>query len=180
MDSRVLKIIDAYYGSDPDLREILVRHSSSVRDMSLDIARRHPEFGADMELLENGAMLHDIGIVFCDAPGIGCHGTHRYIMHGRLGAELLRHEGMEQYARIAERHTGTGLTAEMIERQHLPLPPRDFTPETIEEQIICYADKFYSKTRLGRAKTYDEVVKSLSKFGEESVQKFERWHKIFG
>ncbi|MBQ9440452.1 MAG: HDIG domain-containing protein [Paludibacteraceae bacterium] len=175
----VSHIIDSYYPEKTELRDILLRHSSSVRDMSLSIARRHPELNADMDILENGSMLHDIGIVFCDAPGIGCHGTHRYIMHGRLGAELLRNEGMEEYARIAERHTGTGLTAEMIEKQHLPLPVRDFTPETIEEQIICYADKFFSKSRLDSAKSYEEARKSISKFGDDCVAKFDEWHKKF-
>lgn len=179
MTSLAERIIDSYYGTNPALREILVRHSASVRDMAIEVARRHPEFGADEELLDNGAMLHDIGIVFCDAPGIGCTGTHRYIMHGRLGAEVLREEGYPQYARIAERHTGTGLTAKQIETQHLPLPNHDFTPETIEEKIICYADKFFSKTRLDHRKTTEEVTSSLKKFGQESVDKFLEWNAMF-
>jgi uncharacterized protein len=52
-------------------------------------------------------------------------------------------------------------------------------PETWEEKIICYADKFFSKTKLDREKTYEEARQSLLKFGEEGVKKFEEWHKRF-
>jgi len=179
MNDFVQRIINSYYDDNPELKEILIRHSTSVRDMALSVAAHHPELHADTEILDNGSMLHDIGIVFCDAPGIGCHGTHRYILHGRLGAELLREEGYETYARIAERHTGTGITMQMIEQQHLPLPKKDFSPETIEEKIICYSDKFFSKTNLQHTKTADEVRKSLAKFGEESVHRFDIWHEMF-
>ena len=91
-------------------------------------------------------MLHDIGIIYCDAPKIYCNGTHKYIEHGYLGAELLRREGFPKHALVAERHTGTGITIEQIEREELPIPERDYCPQSLEEKIICYADKFYSKS----------------------------------
>lgn len=124
-------------------------------------------------------MLHDIGIVLADAPGIECYGTEPYIRHGLLGAEILRAEGLEAHARVAERHTGTGLTVEQITRQQLPLPARDFSPETLEEQVICYADKFYSKSHLEREKTPEQVLRSLEKFGDEGVERFRRWMEMF-
>ena len=125
-------------------------------------------------------MLHDIGILRCAAPGIECHGTEPYICHGLLGGEILRAEGLPRHARVAERHTGAGLTAEAIRRQHLPLPELDLLPETLEEQVICYADKFYSKSRLDQEKTPEQVLRSLAKFGEESVETFRRWQERFG
>ena len=53
-------------------------------------------------------------------------------------------------------------------------------PETLEEQVICYADKFYSKSRLDQEKTPEQVLRSLAKVGEESVETFRRWQERFG
>ncbi len=124
-------------------------------------------------------MLHDIGIFLTDAPGIHCHGTQPYICHGQLGGTLLRQEHLPRHARVAERHTGTGLTAEDIRRQGLPLPPQDFVPETLEEEIICYADKFYSKSRPEQEKSPEQALRSIAKFGPDGEQKFRQWMKIF-
>ncbi len=172
-------IIDKYYTEDDDLRHILLVHSRAVADMALRIADRHPELDIDRQFVEEAAMLHDIGIFRCDAPGICCHGTEPYICHGRIGAELLREEGYPQHARVCERHTGAGLTLEDIVTQQLPLPRQSFLPETIEEQLICYADKFFSKTRLDREKTFEQAIGSLMKFGEAGVERFRQWHQIF-
>lgn len=172
-------IIDKYYTEDDDLRHILLVHSRAVADMALRIADRHPELNIDRQFVEEAAMLHDIGIFRCDAPGICCHGTEPYICHGRIGAELLRNEGYPQHARVCERHTGAGLTLEDIVTQQLPLPHQSFLPETIEEQLICYADKFFSKTRLDREKTFEQAIGSLMKFGEAVVERFRQWHQIF-
>ena len=125
-------------------------------------------------------MLHDIGIFKCDAAGILCFGTEPYICHGRIGAELLRSEGFPRHARVCERHTGAGITKAQIIAQNLPLPQQDFLPETMEEKVICYADKFFSKTHLDREKTIEQAEMSLSKFGEEGVLRFREWEKCFG
>ncbi|MCR5179800.1 MAG: HDIG domain-containing protein [Bacteroidaceae bacterium] len=172
-------LIDKYYSDNAPLRHILLTHSQSVAAMALDIVHRHPELGADETFVGEAAMLHDIGIFRTDAPGIQCFGTEPYICHGLLGAELLRAEGYPRHARVAERHTGTGLTVETIQRQQLPLPLQDFSPETIEEQIICYADKFFSKSHLERVRTPEQVLHSLQKFGEEGVRRVETWIQRF-
>lgn len=172
---KVLDLIHKYYGNYPNLEEILVRHSTFVALKSLEIAHVHPEFHLDRHFLFEAAMLHDIGIIYVYAPGIYCYGTKPYICHGILGAELLRNEGLPAYARVAERHTGTGLTKEEILRQSLPLPPRDFVPETLEEKIICYADKFYSKSNLEEEKTPEQAIRSLQKFGQSCVDTFRSW-----
>lgn len=173
------KIIDKYYPEDNALKHILITHSQSVTRRALQIVSSHPELGMDAQFVEEAAMLHDIGIVFCDAPGIQCFGKEPYICHGRLGAEILRAEGYPKHARVCERHTGAGLTKAEILQQHLPLPAEDFLPETLEEQVICYADKFYSKTHLDREKTKQEAEKSLSKFGADGVERFKKWEKMF-
>ena len=176
-----LSIIHKYYPEDNELRRLLLRHSRQVADRALKIADSHPEWNVDREFLEAAAMLHDIGIVRCDAPGIHCYGTEPYIRHGMMGAEMLRHcSTFEAFARVCERHTGAGITREEIKRQGLPLPlDRDFMPETLEEQIICYADKFYSKSSPDREKNIEQAANSLRKFGEEGVTRFMEWATRF-
>ncbi len=174
------EIINKYYSDNLPLRQILVRHSNSVAERALAVARKHPELAADEEFLYEAAMLHDIGIYRCDAPGIECHGNEPYIRHGLLGAQMLRAEGLTRHARVAERHTGTGLTAEVIIRQGLPLPVADYSPETIEEQIICYADKFFSKSHLERVRTDEQVLESLRRFGDEGLIRMRQWMNRFG
>ena len=172
-------IIDKYYADDNQLRHILLTHSRAVADFALRVADRHPELHIVRQFVEEAAMLHDIGIFRCDAPGICCHGTEPYICHGRIGALLLREEGYPRHARVCERHTGAGLTLDDIVTQQLPLPHQSFLPETIEERLICYADKFFSKTRLDREKTFEQAVGSLMKFGAAGVDRFRQWHQIF-
>ena len=175
----VQQIIDRYYDEDAALRRILVVHSRSVARKALQIADRHPELHLDRQFLEEAAMLHDIGICQTDAPGILCHGTHPYICHGILGAAMLREEGYERHARVCERHTGAGLSLDDIVNQELPLPHQSLLPETLEEQVICYADKFFSKTRLEQEKTIQQAERSLAKFGEEGVNRFRLWAELF-
>lgn len=177
MDYQV--IINKYYPEDNELRHILLVHSRAVADKALAIADRHPELSLDRQFIEEAAMLHDIGIVRCNAPGIQCFGTEPYICHGRIGAEMLRAEGFPRHARVCERHTGAGITRSQIIAQKLPLPQQDFLPETMEEKVICYADKFFSKSHLDEEKTIEQAIASLSKFGEEGVARFREWVKMF-
>ena len=172
-------VIERYYPQDNALRRLLLQHCRQVAQRALQIAWAHPELHADLRFLEEGAMLHDIGVFRCHAPSIHCEGTEPYLRHGLIGGQLLREAGLPNHARVCERHTGTGLTAEEIREQHLPLPPADYVPETIEEQIICYADMFYSKSNPDRVATVDEVIASLRKFGSKGVDKFKTWAEKF-
>ena len=173
-------IIDKYYPSENELRRILLVHSRQVADRCLKIAKTHPELRLDSEFLEEAAMLHDIGIFRCNAPSIQCFGTEPYICHGVIGGQILRGEGWERHAQVCERHTGTGLSREQILRQQLPLSPDGhYEPEALEEQVVCYADKFYSKTHPDRERTVVEAAQSLEKFGEAGVIRFLEWAKKF-
>ena len=172
-------LIDKYYPEDNELRHILINHSQSVARKALQIVSSHPELHLDAQFVEEAAMLHDLGIFRTDAPGIQCFGSEPYICHGRLGAEILRKEGYERHARVCERHTGAGITCEEIIKQGLPLPHQDFLPETLEEKVICYADKFFSKTHLDQEKSIEKAEKSLAKFGEDGVMRFREWERMF-
>ncbi len=172
-------IIQKYYNGNPELLNILLRHSKAVADKALAIAEAHPELHLDRQFIMEAAMVHDIGIVQTDAPDIQCFGTEPYIRHGVLGAEIMRAEGYPRHARVCERHTGAGLSLKEIEEQHLPLQHEDLLPETLEEKVICYADKFFSKTRLDREKTLEQAERSVAKHGEEGLQRFREMEEIF-
>ncbi|MDR1330812.1 MAG: HDIG domain-containing protein [Tannerella sp.] len=172
-------IIEKYYDTRSEACHILLQHSRSVTIKALSIAKVHPEKNWDMQFIAEAAMLHDIGMIFCNAPDIDCHGTHEYICHGYLGADLLRKEGYPKHALVCERHTGTGISLEMIEKNNLPLPHRDFMPVSDEEQLICFADKFFSKTKLDKEKSIGKILESLSKYGVDTVIRFNNWRKLF-
>lgn len=174
-----LALINKYYAENTPLEEILLVHSRQVADRCLEIAAKHPEMKLDTTFLEEAAMIHDIGIFMTDADKIFCFGEAPYLCHGYLGAQLMRKEGYERHARVCERHTGTGLTKEIIIERNLPLPHQDFQPETLEEKLICYADKYYSKTHLKKEKSFEQVVNSLQKHGEQVVATFKQWKELF-
>jgi len=174
-----VEIIKKYYQEGTELYEMLLDHSFSVADKSLCIAQIHPEMGLDSAFIYEAAMLHDIGIFKTNSADIHCYGELPYICHGYLGSEILNEEGYPRHALVCERHTGAGLTLENIIKNNLPVPKRDMVPESMEEQLICFADKFYSKTRPQKEKSIDKIRKNLSKHGEDSVRKFDNWCKLF-
>lgn len=175
------ELIDKYYPEGSRLRDIYLAHCRSVADLALEI-NTTKGLGLDPATIEEAAMLHDIGIFRCDAPGIECHGTEPYIRHGVIGADLLREEGMsEESARVAGRHTGAGLTHEDIISQNLPLDPDgNYMPETTLERLVCYADKFYSKSGDMRRKPLDKVIRSMERLSASTLDRFMALHRAFG
>jgi len=173
------KIIEKYYPKDTDIYFILKIHSEQVCEKALQIADKHPDLKLDKQFLFEASMLHDIGIFMCDAPRIHCRGTHQYIEHGYLGAKILRAEGLPQHALVCERHTGTGLTKDTILKNKLNIPAQDYFPQSLEEQVICYADKFFSKTKLAEPHSLDQIRKGLAKYGTYQVAMFDTWNARF-
>lgn len=172
-------IIDKYYPVGTQCRGIFLQHSRQVADKALDIAQRC-NLNLSLDEVEAAAMLHDIGIFLTNAPDIDCHGTEHYIRHGILGAELLRKEGVDEgIARVAERHTGAGLTIDDIDRQQLPLPRKDYRPETMLEKLICYADKFFSKSGTMQEKSLDKVRASMARHSADNLTRFNELHDLF-
>jgi uncharacterized protein len=178
----IIGIIGKYYKPGTLAHSIYVPHCKAVTDLALKISRAHPELGADEEILEYSGMLHDIGIFMTDAPEIGCFGELPYLHHGHTGRELLENEGLPLIAPVCERHIGVGITMEEIIIKNLPLPHREMMPVTIEEKIICYADKFFSKSskNLFEPKPFEKVKRSISKYGPEKWSIFEGMMALFG
>lgn len=112
----------------------VIEHVKAVRRYALELAAKKE---CDRELVEIGALLHDIG-------RSRTHG----IDHAVVGARILRDEGVdERVVKIVERHVGAGISRE--EAGTLGLPPADYLPRTIEEKIVCQADNLIgSKDRI--------------------------------
>ena len=174
-----LNIIKKHYRPDTELYHILMKHSEQVMNKALEVSLHHPELAINNEFITEAAMLHDLGIFLCNAPRIHCFGSHQYIEHGYLGADLLRKEGLHDHALVCERHTGTGISLEQIISKQLPLPLREMRPVTLEEQVICYADKFFSKTDLHSELTIDRIRTMLGHHHPENIDIFDNWHKRF-
>lgn len=172
-------IIEKYYTKGSKLYHVYMSHVTDVTNKALQIAQKHPELAIDTQFLEEAGMLHDIGIFLTRAPHIHCKGEHPYIRHGYLGRELLTTEGYPKHGLVCERHTGTGLSLETIIKRKLPIPLRDMRPQSMEEKIICFADKFFSKSKLGREKSIKKIRKNLGKHGKHQTEQFDEWCEMF-
>ncbi|MFH0893565.1 MAG: HD domain-containing protein [Bacteroidota bacterium] len=169
-----IQLLKKYVGEKNETRFLLMVHSAIVASCALSIARKNPGLHADKDFLYEAAMLHDIGIIYVNAPDIGCYGKHPYIMHGILGAEIMIKEGFPKHARVCETHVGAGITADEIRKSGLPLPEKDYLPVSIEEKIICVADKFYSKSpdKICHVRSIAEAEKMISHYGNEGLHRF--------
>ena len=171
--------------ADRRCMEIIQIHSQCVLQKAISIAKFSKYADAiDYTFLHEAVMLHDYGIIGVDAPSIFCFGTHPYLAHGYIGAQYLRQIDPIKYARharVCERHIGSGLTAEEIIQNNMPLPHKDFLPETFEEKLITYADCFFSKNpeRLRDEKPWEKILASMEKFGEGPVQRLVLLHQMW-
>jgi len=177
-----LIIIGKYYRPDSSAYRLLILHSRMVAEKAVAIAERVKRLGPDPDFIREAAMLHDIGIFLTNEPEMGCYGDKEYICHGYLGREIMEKEGFPEHALVCERHVGVGLALQEIKEKNLPVPRRDMVPETIEEQIICFADKFFSKDRdfLLREKSLSVIRAGIARYGRDKLERFNEWVRMFG
>ena len=119
--------IHVKYGTAPHI----VRHCQSVAMAAKIVADgiRLRGRAVDVRAVIAGALLHDVG-----------RSKTQTIRHGVEGAEILEKEGVDrEVVEIVRRHVGAGISAE--EAKRLGLPDLDYIPRTIEERIVCFADK---------------------------------------
>ena len=183
-----LRILRELNPEDSPMRRLLEKHSRQVADLAAEILAHAPAELRDIlppAEVEAAALLHDVGIGRCHAPSIRCFGEADYIAHGIIGGAMLREYAakndldLESFARVCERHTGSGLTREEILAAHMPLPPVDLLPESPLEKLICLADKFYSKSGSMERKPLEKVRRSFAKFGPAPLARFEELLRFF-
>jgi uncharacterized protein len=178
-----IDILEKYYDRNSKAFEILVAHGNQVAQKALKAAEKVSHLEPDLDFIEMAAMLHDVGIFLTDTPQLGCNGTDPYIRHGVLGYDILTKIGWSQLALVCERHVGVGISVDDVHRFNLPLPAREMVPVSIEEQILCYADKFFSKSGNGsletQEKSIDQIIHSLQKYGPDKANRFRKWVEMF-
>ncbi|MHA1270247.1 MAG: TIGR00295 family protein [Candidatus Helarchaeota archaeon] len=131
----------------------IIRHVKAVCKKAVEIASKIKNNGhnVDLNLVEIGALLHDIG-----------RSISNKIEHAIEGAKIIEKLGYsKKLSRIAETHLLGGINAE--DAKILGLPSRSFLPNTLEEKIVCYADK---------------LIKGSSEVSIE--ERFKIWKKRFG
>jgi len=182
MHSKAENILRKYYSGHEEAYSYLHTHSLFVARLALKVAEHNPLISVDSKQLALAAMLHDIGIIMTDAPGIGCFGKYPYLAHGYLGREILEKEGLFELAPVCERHVGVGITLQDIQENNLPLPAREMVPVSHIERIVCYADKFYSKKPkyLTQPKPIEKILNSLLKHGPAKPAIFQEMMDTFG
>ena len=109
----------------------VIEHCKTVSKFSVKIARvfQKKGFNIDIQLVEVSGLLHDIGR----------SKTHS-VDHGVIGGEIASSLDLpNSVVRIITRHVGGGVPKE--EATQLGWPTKDYLPQTLEEKIVCYADK---------------------------------------
>lgn len=170
-----------FYDSKSQLYKDLLLHSKMVAIKAVELALFLPKDSIDVEFVEKAAMIHDIGIIKTNAPKIGCLGDAPYICHGVLGREMMESLGYNKLSLVCERHIGTGITINEIINNNWPLPLRDMQPISIEEQLVCFADKFFSKVpgKLVDEKNIEDIKSLMLSYGNEQFLKFNKWNDFF-
>jgi len=163
-EEKAIELLKKYSKDEQTFDEIL-KHTQAVKKIAVEFAEKIP--GADIEFIKTASILHDIGCTV-HPPG------PEKIKHGIAGAEILRKENLPEHALVAERHIGAGLTKKDIEEQNLPLPHKDYVPETKEEKIITDADNYIFGNKLGTDK---QVYEKFKKVSEECAQRVLALHK---
>jgi len=133
-------------------RDNVIRHVEAVSALAVEIAEACKEKGydVDLELVEVGALLHDIG-------RSKTHSVH----HAVIGAEIARSLGLpEAVISIIKRHVGGGIT--IREAKKLGWPKDIYVPLALEEKIVSYADKLIEGSRrVPIEKTIEQLAEEL-------------------
>ena len=147
----------------------VIEHSIAVCKKAKEISKN---FDVDEKLIEEAALLHDIG-----------RSKTNSIDHGIIGANLaIKHGFSEEIANIIEKHIGSGISKE--EAVKIGLPEKNYIPETIEEKIVSHADNLMNgsdevdidfvakKWEKSKIKNLEESLDRLKKLHKELIEDF--------
>lgn len=129
--------------------QIIIEHCQTVTKASKALAREFVRMGheVDVKVVVAAAMLHDIGR----------SKTHT-VRHGVEGSEIVEKEGADKKAvETVRKHVGAGIGPE--ESARLGLPDFDYIPRTLEERIVCFADKMVERNKV---RPFDEEVRRFT------------------
>lgn len=133
----------------------IINHVQAVTRKAIKMSHNIKILPINLKLVKIGALLHDIGRLK----------SHNFD-HSELGGEIIRNLGFsEKLARIAETHILGGLTRE--DAVELGLTPKDYMPRSIEEKIVCLADKYHIGTK--KVSINKRFQKWFDRFGETEL-----------
>lgn len=144
----------------------VIRHTLAVTEKSVEVAQKISDNGheVDLELVEVGSLLHDVG-------RSRTHG----ISHGVKGGQILRERGLDELVGFAENHLGAGITSG--EAEGLDIPTKDYLPSSLEEKIVTYSDNLLKSYEVV---SYQEALNELEEeLGPEhpGAQRFKKLHE---
>ena len=120
----------------------------SVTDKALKIGLLHPELNPDLEFIEEAAMIHDIGIFMTNAPNLFTVLANTLTLPtATWDANSLPVWVFPNMVWFVNGIQELEFQKKRLTKKNYPCPHRDLIPETVEEQIIAFADKFYSKSK---------------------------------
>jgi uncharacterized protein len=159
--------------------DLVWTHSVIVSEIALRIADKIKFANLDLDLIKNGSLLHDIGMYMCHDQELNPEAKIPELQHGFEGAQILAKEGLDiKLQRFCLTHTATGLTAEDIERENLRMEIKDYLPVTVEEEIVCYADKFH--TKYPAFSKYEKIAERIGKFDSNRYVRLDTFRRKYG
>lgn len=165
------------YALDEEQFTLVTTHCKVVNEIALWCVSNN-DLDVNKEVLEAACLLHDIGtygFLLTEHDAVRKY----YPQHAILGAKILEEEGVDpRIVEMVRTHVLLGLTKEDIERQRWALPRHDFTPKTLEARLLCYADRFHSKTP--HFNSAEKFLERLSKDLPNQANKFKDWMEEFG
>ncbi len=145
----------------------IINHCQTVTEISLELAHQLQKKGSkiDLKLVEAGALLHDIG-----------RSKTNNVDHGAVGAQIAQTEGLpDAVVRIIKTHVGGGFTAE--EAAGFGWPQDVYTPLSLEEKIVSYADKLVDNSKRERVPIEVEIKRLQAAGHKEAAERVRKLHE---
>ena len=142
----------------------VIKHCVAVADLAVETADKLAEKGQkiNVELVEAGALLHDLG-----------RSKNHAVDHAVVGAQIAQSLGLpEPLIKIIKRHVGAGITEK--EAQLLGWPKDNYIPQTLEEKVVSYADKLIDKGKKVPIET--EIIRLQKENKCDAAERVRRLH----
>lgn len=173
-----IKALHQRYAPNTVVLQLVYEHCQIVAEIALWCVE-HKRLNVNKRILEASCLLHDIGTYALYSENDQSKNDHNYKQHAIFGAALVLEEGFDvRIASAIKTHVLMGLSKKEIVKNGFGMPHKDYLPETIEGRLLCYADRFHSKTPVFNA--YGPFLERISETLPEQAKKLQLAAKEFG